>query len=97
MVEGCVAQAPRRCPVHSAPAPVNVMFSELDSAICSGGSITLTMDEPVLDASSTLDDFDYTWTAMGSNNEVYTVTSFRRWSTKHRPLPRHEPRMVCRF
>ena len=49
------------------------MFSELDSAICSGGSITLTMDEPVLDASSTLDDFDYTWTAMGSNNEVYTV------------------------
>ena len=72
-VEGCMAQDTTALSVHNAPAPVSVMFSELDSAICSGGSITLTMDEPVLDASSTLDDFDYTWTAMGSNNEVYTV------------------------
>ena len=72
-VEGCLAQSTTALSVHNAPAPVSVMFSELDSAICSGGSITLTMDEPVLDASSTLDDFDYTWTAMGSNNEVYTV------------------------
>ena len=72
-VEGCLAQSTTALSVHNAPAPVSVMFSELDSAICSGGSITLTMDEPILDASSTLDDFDYTWTAMGSNNEVYTV------------------------
>ena len=72
--EGCMAQSATALSVHSAPAvPVNVMFSELDSAICSGGSITLTMDDPVLDGSSTLDDFSYIWTAMGSNNEVYTV------------------------
>ena len=72
--EGCTAQSNTALSVHSAPAPVDVMFSELDSAICSGGSITLTMDEPVLDGSSTLDDFSYIWTAMGSNNESYTVT-----------------------
>ena len=71
--EGCIAQSATALSVHSAPAPVNVMFSELDSAICSGGSITLTMDDPVLDGSSTLDDVSYIWTAMGSNNEEYTV------------------------
>ena len=52
---------------------MNVTFSELDSAICSGDLITLTMDEPALDGSSTLDDFSYIWTATGSNNESYTV------------------------
>lgn len=72
--EGCVAQGASALTVHNAPAPVNVMFSELDSAICSGESITLTMDEPALDGSSTLEDFSYVWTASGSNNEVYTVT-----------------------
>lgn len=71
--EGCMAQGTTVVSVHNAPAPVNVMFSELDSAICSGESITLTMDDPVLDASSSQDDFSYIWTAVGSNNEVYTV------------------------
>ena len=72
--EGCLAQGSTALTVHAAPAPVNVMFSDLDSAICSGQSIVLTMDEPLLDGSSTLDNFSYTWTATGSNNEVYTVT-----------------------
>ena len=71
--EGCVAQVATILSVHSAPVPVNVTFSELDSAICSGDLITLTMDEPALDGSSTLDDFSYIWTATGSNNESYTV------------------------
>ena len=71
--EGCVAQAATTLSVHNAPVAVNVMFSELDSAICSGELITLTMDEPALDGASTLDDFSYTWTATGSNNESYTV------------------------
>lgn len=72
--EGCVAQVATTLFVHSAPVSVNVMFSELDSAICSGDLITLTMDEPALDGSSTLDDFSYIWTATGSNNESYTVS-----------------------
>jgi len=71
--EGCVAQVATILSVHSAPVPVNVTFSELDSAICSGDLITLTMDEPALDGSSTLDDFSYIWTATGSNNESYAV------------------------
>ena len=59
--------------MHSAPAVTNVVFSEMDSAICSGETITLTMDEPVLDDSSTLNDFNYFWTATGSNNESFVV------------------------
>ena len=50
--EGCLAQGSTALTVHAAPAPVNVMFSDLDSAICSGQSIVLTMDEPLLDGSS---------------------------------------------
>ena len=71
--EGCVTQIATTLSVHSAPAVTNVVFSEMDSAICSGETITLTMDEPVLDDSSTLNDFNYFWTATGSNNESYIV------------------------
>ena len=68
-----MAQDTTALSVHNAPAPVSVMFSELDSAICSGASITLTMDEPALDASST-------WTTSTTPGRLWEAMSFTLWN-----------------